>query len=143
MSSLVSWSDPQCAELSTALPPAPSEAGGGGAVDNSYAKSAEFNGCWFGLFALTASKKSSRSAFSDTAHSWQVSVGEGGTCARGLRIFRPQRLTFTGLASSPRVRLRSTTNTQGSPSYRLTIFLSQNANTHVTNIQFSTFGGAT
>src|ERR1019366_3011459 len=138
MSSLVLWSDTQCAELSTAPSPAPSEAGGGGAVGNSYAKPTEFKISPFCLLALTASKKTFRSAFSDTDHSWQVSAGEGGTCARRLRICRPQRSTFTALASSPRVRLRSTTNTQGLPFDRLTILLSQNANTHVTTHQFIT-----
>ena len=53
--------------------------------------------------------------FRDTGHSWQVAVSESGTCTRGLRIFRPKHAMFTALASSPRVRSSSTTNTQGSP----------------------------
>lgn len=57
-------------------------------------------------------KRTSRSAFSDTHRSWQVAVSEGETCTRGLRIAISKRSTFTALASSPRVRLRSTTNTQ-------------------------------
>ena len=141
MSPLVLWSDTQCAELSTAPSPAPSEAGGGGAVGNSYAKPSEFKVSPLGLLALTASKKTSRSAFSDTCHSWQVSASEGGTCTRGLRIFRLKRPTFTALLSNPQVRLRSITNTQGSPSHRLTILPSQNASMHVPDHQFTTLGG--
>src|ERR1700674_5079907 len=79
-----------------------------------------------------------RCAFRDTDRSWQVSVSEGGTCTRGLRIYRPKRPTFAALASSPRVRLRSTTNTQGLPCYRLTILPSQNASVHVPGDQFIT-----
>ena len=45
----------------------------------------------------------------------------------------PNVLTFTGLGSSPRVYLHSTTNTQDLPSYRLTILPSQSARMHVTN----------
>src|SRR5678809_133514 len=78
-----------------------------------------------------------RCAFRDTGRSWQVSVSEGGTCTRGLRIYRPKRPTFAALASSPRVRLRSTTNTQGLPSYRLTILPSQNASVHVPETNLS------
>jgi len=96
--------------------------------------------CWS---MPTAQKRTSRSAFSDTHHSWQVAVSEGGTCTRGLRISRPKRPTFTALLSSPRVCLRSTTNTQGSPSHRLTILPSQNASVHVPGRQFITSGGMT
>ena len=39
---------------------------------------------------LTIRERTSRSAFSDTHHSWQVAVSEGGTCTRGLRISRPE-----------------------------------------------------
>lgn len=36
-------------------------------------------------------KRTFRSAFRDTDHSWQVAASEGGTCIRGLRISRPKR----------------------------------------------------
>jgi len=52
-------------------------------------------------------------------------------------------VTFAALASSPRVRLRSITNTQGLPSYRLTILPSQNASVHVPEDQFITLGATT
>jgi len=55
----------------------------------------------------------------------------------------PKRSTFTALASSLRVRLCSTTNTQGLPSYRLTILPSQNASRHVPNAQCITLGDTT
>src|ERR1051325_6634043 len=48
-----------------------------------------------------------------------------------LRIMPLERPTFTGLASSPRVRLRSTTRTQSLPSYQPTTLPSQNASVHV------------
>jgi hypothetical protein len=35
-------------------------------------------------------KRTFRSAFCDTDHRWQVTVSEGGTCTRGLRISRPE-----------------------------------------------------
>ena len=143
MSSWVLWSCKQCAGLPTVPPPGPLWREASGAVDNPCAKLAEFKVCLLGFLMLTSHKKTFRSAFSDTYRSWQVSASEGGTCTRGLRITRPKRLTFTALASSPRVRLRSTTNTQGSPSYRLTILPSQNASTHVPNHQFITLGGTT
>ena len=133
MSSWSLWSGRQCAGLSTAPPVAPSEALAGGAVDNPCAKPGEFKVCLVCFSMPTAHKRTFRSAFSDTHHSWQVAVSEGGTCTRGLRISRPKRLTITALRSSPRVCLRSTTNSQGSPSYRLTILPSQNASVHVPN----------
>src|SRR5260370_317167 len=82
-----------------------------------------------------------RPAFRDTGHGWQVAAGEGGTCARGLRIVRPEHSMFTELVSSPWVRLRSSTNTQGSPSNRLTILPSQNASSHIPDCQSITAGG--
>ncbi len=47
-------------------------------------------------------------------------VSESGTCTCELRINRPKHSMFTAFASSSQVRLSSTTNTQGSPSNRLT-----------------------
>ena len=124
-------SDRSCAGLSTVGRQRASNAGRRPAVDNPCAKPRKFKVCrsWFSI--PTTDKRTSRSAFSDTYHSWQVAVSGGGTCTRGLRIDFSKRSTFTALASSPRVRLRSTTNTQGSPSYRLTILPSQNASVHV------------
>jgi len=118
----------------------------GATVDNPFAKPGVLKVrlvCLVYLSTPTAQKRTFRSAFSDTHRSWQVAVSEGGTCTRGLRISRPKRLTITGLASSPRVCLRSTTNTQGSPSHRLTILPSQNAGVHVPDRQFITSGGMT
>ena len=108
-----------------------SRAGGARRVDNPCAKPEEFKAGLLCLSSPSAHETTLRSAFSDTDHSWQVAAGESGTCTRRLRISRPKRLTISALGSSPRVRLRSTTNTQGSPSYRLTILPSQNASTHV------------
>ena len=143
MLSLVLWSSRPCAGLSTAPPPAHLWRKASGAVDNPCARPGEFNVCLPGFSMSTARKRTFRSAFCDTHHSWQVSVSEGGTCTRGLRITRPERPTFSALASSPRVRLRSATNTQGSPSYRLTILPSQNASMHVPDRQFTTLEGTT
>ncbi len=47
-------------------------------------------------------------------------VGESGTCTCELRINRPKHSMFTASTSSSQVRLSSITNTQGSPSNRLT-----------------------
>ena len=47
-------------------------------------------------------------------------VSESGTCTCELRISRPKHSMFTASASSSQVRLSSITNTQGSPSNRLT-----------------------
>ena len=141
MSSWDLWSDRQCAGLSTAPPPAPLRREASGAVDNPCAKPEDFQTGLLRLSIRSAHKRTLRSAFSDTHHGWQVAAGEGGTCARGLRISRPKRLTISGLRSSPRVRLRSTTNTQGLPSYRLSILPSQNASMHVPGDQFITAGG--
>ena len=138
MSSLVLWSSWQCAALSTAPPPAPLWREASGAVDNACAKPGEFRVRLVCGSMPTAQKRTFRSAFSDTHRSWQVAVSEGGTCTRGLRITFSKRPTFTGLPSSPRVCLRSTTNTQGSPSHRLTILPSQNAGVHVPDRQFIT-----
>jgi len=70
-------------------------------------------------------------AFGGTGLSRQVAASGRGTCTRGLRTTRPQRVeTPAVLASSPRVRLRSRTNTQGLPSHRLTILPSLNASMH-------------
>ena len=137
------WWDRQCAGLSTAAPPAPPGREASGAVDNPCAKPEEFKTGLLCLSIPSAHETTLRSAFSDTDHSWQVAAGEGGTCTRRLRICRPKRLTISALGSSPRVRLRSTTNTQGSPSYRLTILPSQNASTHVPGDEFITAGGPT
>ena len=71
--------------------------------------------------------QSLRSVFRDTGHNWQVAVSESGTCTRGLRIVEQQHLMFTASASNPRVRLSSTTNTQGLPLHRPTILPSQNS----------------
>ena len=70
-------------------------------------------------------------ALSDTDHSWQVAAGEGGTCTRGLRTFRPEHAMFAALDSSPRVCLGPTTNTQGVPPNRLPILASQGPRMHV------------
>jgi len=43
----------------------------------------------------------------------------------------PNAWTIAALASSPRVRLRPITNTQGSPWHRLTILPSLDASMHV------------
>src|ERR1700693_2869077 len=67
---------------------------------------------------------------------WQLAASEGGTCTRGLRIRRPIAWTITALSSSPRVRLRSITNTQGSPSHRLTLLTSLNASLTWTSSSF-------
>ncbi len=72
----------------------------------------------------------------------KVAASEGGTCARGLRIVRPEHSMFTELVSSPWVRLRSSTNTQGSPSNRLAILPSQNASSRVPGRQSIIAGGA-
>ena len=143
MLSLVLWSSKHGAGLPTVGRQRASNAGRRPTVDNPCAKPGEFKVCrsWFSI--PTADERTSRSAFSDTHHSWQVAASEGGTCTRRLRIEFSKRSTFTALASSPRVRLRSTTNTQGSPSYRLTILPSQNASRHVPNVQCITLGDAT
>jgi len=143
MSSLVIWSSKQCAGLPTVGRQRASNAGRRPAVGNPSAKPDLFKAALFGLSIPTTRKRTFRSAFSDTHHSWQVAVSEGGTCTRGLRISVPKRSTLTVLASSPRVCLRSTTNTQGLPSYRLTILLSQIASAHVPGCQFITEGGPT
>lgn len=136
-------SDRQDAGLPTVGRQRASNAGRRPAVDNPCAKPGEFKVCrsWFSI--PTTDKRTSRSAFSDTHHNWQVAVSGGGTCTRELRIGFPKRSTFAALASSPRVRLRSTTNTQGLPSYRLTILPSQNASRHVPVAQFITLGEST
>ena len=143
MSSFAFWSSKQYAGLPTVGRQRASNAGWWPAVDNPCAKPGRFKVGLVCFSMLTIRERTSRSAFSDTHHSWQVAVSEGGTCTRGLRIVFSKRSTFTGLASSARVRLRSTTNTQGSPSYRLTILPSQNASRHVPNIQCITLGDAT
>ena len=143
MSSLVLWSSKSCAGLSTVGRQRASNAGGRPAVDNPCAKPGKLKVRLLWFLMPVPTKEIFRSAFSDTHHSWQVAVSEGGTCTRGLRIGFSKRSTFTALASSPRVRLRSTTNTQGSPSYRLTILPSQNASRHVPNAQCTTLGDMT
>jgi hypothetical protein len=143
MLSLILWSSKQCAGLSTVGRQRASNAGRRPAVDNPCAKPGKFEVCLLCFLMPVLTKKTFRSAFSDTYHSWQVAVSEGGTCTRRLRICCSKRSTFPALASSLRVRLRSTTNTQGSPSYRLTILPSQNASMHVPDAQFITLGGST
>ena len=133
MLSLVLWSSKHGAGLPTVGRQRASNAGWWPAVDNPCAKPGRFKVVLVCFSMLTIRKRTSRSAFSDTHHSWQVAVSEGGTCTRGLRIRFPKRSTFAALASSPRMRLRSTTNTQGLPSYRLAILPSQSARMHVTN----------
>jgi len=89
MSSLVLWSSKQWAGLPTAGRQRASNAGWRAAVDNPCAKLARFKA---GLvcFSMPAIRKTtSRSAFSDTHHGWQVAVSGGGTCTRGLRIASP------------------------------------------------------
>ena len=44
-----------------------------------------------------------------------------GTCTRRLRISKPQHMVLSNISSNPRVRLCSSTNTQGLPRYRLPI----------------------
>ena len=134
-------SDRSCAGLSTVGRQRASNAGGRPAVDNPSAKPRVSIVCLVCFSELPPHKRTPRSAFSDTDRIWQVAASEGGTCTRGLRISVPKRSTLTGLASSPRVCLRSTTNTQGLPSYRLTILPSQSASMHVPNRQFITEGG--
>jgi hypothetical protein len=56
---------------------------------------------------------------------------EAGTCARGLRIKTPKHSMLNFTVPNPRVRLGSTTNTQGLPHYRLPIMASQNSSSHV------------
>ncbi len=143
MSSLVLWSSKQCAGLSTVGRQRASNAGGRPAVDNPCAKPGALNVRLLCFSMPRTGKTTFRSAFSDTHHNWQVAVSEGGTCTRGLRIVFSKRSTFAASASSPRARLRSTTNTQGSPSYRLTILPSQNASRHVPNAQCITLGDTT
>ena len=70
-------------------------------------------------------------SLSDTERSWQVSAGEGGTCARGLRILTNEHSMIVSSVSNPRVRPSSSTNTQGLPLHRLTILPSQSSSTHV------------
>ncbi len=68
------------------------------------------------------------------------SAGEGGICARRLRINPAKRPTFAASASSLRVRLRSITNTQGSPCHRLTILPSQSTSVHIPIVRCARFG---
>ena len=59
------------------------------------------------------------SFFSNTHCHWQMAASERGTCARGLRIATSQHPMFIESGSNPRVRLSSSTNTQGLPPNRL------------------------
>ncbi len=72
--------------------------------------------------------------FSETGH-W------AGTCARGLRINTPKHSMLAFTVPNPRVRLSSSTNTQGVPRDRLPITASQNSSSHVLCNQGITFAG--
>ena len=50
---------------------------------------------------------------------WEMAASEKGTCARGLRIATSQHPMFIESGSNPRVRLSSSTNTEGLPPNRL------------------------
>ena len=54
---------------------------------------------------------------------------------------RPKHSMFTLLVSTPRVRLGSLTNTQGSPHNRLAILASQNSGMHVLICNLALAGG--
>lgn len=136
-------SDRQYAGLSTVGRQRASNAGRRPAVDNSSAKAWLFRVCLACLVVPPPLKRTPRSAFIDTDRTWQMAASEGGTCTRGLRISVPERSTFAVLASSLRVCLHSTTNTQGLPSYRLAILPSQSASKHIPGRQFITEGGLT
>ena len=112
----MSWLD--VSGLSTAAPAAPNEARAGAAVGNPRS-----------VPAIALQEFEFGPALSDTEHDRQVAAGERGTRTRGLRTSRPQHSMFTALLSSPRVRLGSSTNTQGMPSCRPPILPSQNSST--------------
>ncbi len=143
MSSLVLWLSMRCVGLPTVGRQRASNAGRRPAVDNPSAQPAKSKTNLVCCSTPRIHKGTFRSVFSNTDENWQVAASEGGTCTRGLRIFVPERPTFTALASSPRVCLHSTTNTQGLPSNRLAILPSQSASKHIPDRQFITEGGLT
>src|SRR5664279_4885820 len=84
-------SDRQNAGLSTAPPPASLSSGRRAARwVTRVRKSGKFKVLRVCLSPPRALKRTFRSAFCDTDHRWQVTVSEGGTCTRGLRISRPK-----------------------------------------------------
>ena len=133
MSSLVLWLSMRCVGLPTVGRQRASNAGRRPAVDNPSAQPVKSKIDRVCCSMPRVPKSTFRSAFSNTDENWRVAASEGGTCTRGLRISVPERSTFAALASSPRVCLHSTTNTQGLPSYRLAILPSQSARMHVSN----------
>ena len=143
MSSLFLWLSMRCAGLPTVGRQRASNAGRRPAVDNPSAQPVKSKTGLVFCSTPRTHKGTFRSAFSNTDCTWQMAASEGGTCTCGLRIFVPERSTFAGLASSPRVCLHSTTNTQGLPSYRLAILPSQSASKHIPSRQFITEGGLT
>ena len=143
MSSLVLWLSMRCVGLPTVGRQRASHAGRRPAVDNPSAQPVKSKIDRVCCSMPRVPKSTFRSAFSNTDENWRVAASEGGTCTRGLRISVPERSTFAALASSPRVCLHSTTNTQGLPSDRLAILLSQSASKHIPYRQFITEGGLT
>lgn len=141
MSSLVLWLSMRCAGLPTVGRQRASNAGRRPAVDNPSAQPMTSQSERVRCSTPRTRKGTFRSVFSNTDKSWRLAAGESGTCTRGLRISVPERSTFAGLASSPRVCLHSTTNTQGLPSDRLAILPSQSASKHIPDRQFITEGG--
>jgi len=142
MSSFVLWLRMQCVGLPTVGRQRASNAGRRPAVDNPSAQPVNSQSDRVCCSTPRTDKGTFRSAFSNTDCTWQMAASEGGTCTRGLRIFVPERSTFAALASSPRVCLHSTTNTQGLPD-RLAILPSQSASKHIPSHQFITEGGLT
>ena len=143
MSSLVLWLSMRCVGLPTVGRQRASNAGRRPAVDNPSAQPVKSKIDRVCCSMPRVPKSTFRSAFSNTDENWRVAASEGGTCTRGLRISVPERSTFAALASSPRVCLHSTTNTQGLPSDRLAILPSQSASKHIPYRQFITEGGLT
>lgn len=141
MSSLVLWLSMRYVGLPTVGRQRASNAGRRPAVDNPPAKPVKSKTDLVCCPTARNHKGTFRSAFSDTDCTWQMAASESGTCTRGLRISVPERSTFAVLASSPRVCLHSTTNTQGLPSDRLAILPSQSVSKHIPYRQFITEGG--
>ena len=83
-------SDRQNAGLSTAPPPASLSSGRRAARWITRVRREEYKALRVCLSPPRALKRTFRSAFCDTDHRWQVTVSEGGTCTRGLRISRPK-----------------------------------------------------
>jgi len=131
MSSLFLWLSMRCAGLPTVGRQRASNAGRRPAVDNPSAQPVKSKTDLVCCPTSRTLKGTFRSVFSNTDRNWLVAASEGGTCTRGLRISVPECSTFAGLASSSRVCLHSTTNTQGLPSDRLAILPSQSASKHI------------